>query len=77
MLDPTSDLLPPPSFPTICFVSSFDLDTESTGSFFHDRSITLASLEEFLEVERRFEDAKFYGATAELEGVRRKTNDEH
>ncbi|CAA7051320.1 unnamed protein product [Microthlaspi erraticum] len=33
----------PPS-PTISSVSSSDLDTESTGSFFHDRSITLGTL---------------------------------
>ncbi|XP_060206574.1 uncharacterized protein At3g17950 [Lycium barbarum] len=44
MLDPASDLVPPPSSPTISSVSSSDLDTESTGSFFHDRSITLGTL---------------------------------
>ncbi|VFQ83462.1 unnamed protein product [Cuscuta campestris] len=41
MSDPA---IPPPSSPTISSVSSSDLDTESTGSFFHDRSITLGSL---------------------------------
>ncbi|XP_075637579.1 uncharacterized protein LOC142609754 [Castanea sativa] len=30
--------------PTSSIVSSSDLDTESTGSFFHDKSITLGSL---------------------------------
>lgn len=44
MLDPASDLVPPPSSPTISSVSSSDLDTESTGSFFRDRSITLGTL---------------------------------
>nr|GMD10648.1 uncharacterized protein At3g17950-like [Ipomoea batatas] len=44
MLDPANDLLPPPSSPTISSISSSDLDTESTGSFFHDRSITLGTL---------------------------------
>ncbi|KAL3512166.1 hypothetical protein ACH5RR_024883 [Cinchona calisaya] len=44
MLDPANDLLPPPSSPTISSVSSSDLDTESTGSFFHDRSTTLGTL---------------------------------
>lgn len=44
MLDPATDLVPPPSSPTISSVSSSDLDTESTGSFFHDRSITLGTL---------------------------------
>ncbi|XP_039046417.1 uncharacterized protein At3g17950-like [Hibiscus syriacus] len=44
MLDPTSGLPPPPSSPTISSVSSSDLDTESTGSFFHDRSTTLGTL---------------------------------
>ncbi|CAH9106864.1 unnamed protein product [Cuscuta europaea] len=44
MLDPTNYLLPPPSSPTISSISSSDLDTESTGSFFHDRSITLGTL---------------------------------
>ncbi|CAN8269141.1 unnamed protein product [Cochlearia groenlandica] len=33
-----------PSSPTISSFSSSDLDTESTGSFFHDRSITLGTL---------------------------------
>ncbi|KAF7822225.1 uncharacterized protein G2W53_027680 [Senna tora] len=44
MLDPASELVPPPSSPTISSVSSSDLDTESTGSFFHDRSTTLGTL---------------------------------
>ncbi|GAA0184660.1 hypothetical protein Leryth_011521 [Lithospermum erythrorhizon] len=44
MLDPRSDLMPPPSSPTASSVSSSDLDTESTGSFFHDRSTTLGTL---------------------------------
>ncbi|KAK9278706.1 hypothetical protein L1049_028281 [Liquidambar formosana] len=44
MLDPANDLLPPQSSPTISSVSSSDLDTESTGSFFHDRSTTLGTL---------------------------------
>ncbi|XP_022775129.1 uncharacterized protein At3g17950-like [Durio zibethinus] len=44
MVDPTSDLLPQPSSPTISSVSSSDLDTESTGSFFHDRSTSLGTL---------------------------------
>ncbi|KAK0586453.1 hypothetical protein LWI29_007139 [Acer saccharum] len=45
MQDPANDLLPPPSSsPTISSVSSSDLDTESTGSFFHDRSTTLGTL---------------------------------
>ncbi|KAL4347153.1 hypothetical protein GQ457_17G026550 [Hibiscus cannabinus] len=44
MLDPASDLPPQPSSPTISSVSSSDLDTESTGSFFHDRSTTLGTL---------------------------------
>ncbi|KAE8736499.1 hypothetical protein F3Y22_tig00000002pilonHSYRG00345 [Hibiscus syriacus] len=44
MLHPAPDLLPPPSSPTISSVSSSDLDTESTGSFFHDRSTTLGTL---------------------------------
>ncbi|CAN1300077.1 Uncharacterized protein At3g17950 [Linum perenne] len=35
--------LPPPS-PTSSSVSSSDLDTESTDSFFHDRSTTLGTL---------------------------------
>ncbi|KAG2667654.1 hypothetical protein I3843_15G123500 [Carya illinoinensis] len=37
-------MLPSPSSPTISSVSSSDLDTESTGSFFHDRSTTLGTL---------------------------------
>ncbi|RID80292.1 hypothetical protein BRARA_A02964 [Brassica rapa] len=41
MQDPRNQV--PPS-PTISSVSSSDLDTESTGSFFHDRSITLGTL---------------------------------
>ncbi|KAM0980201.1 hypothetical protein ACFX13_016200 [Malus domestica] len=44
MLDPRNDMLPPPSSPTNSSVSSSDLDTESTGSFFHDRSTTLGTL---------------------------------
>lgn len=44
MLDPANDLLPPPSSPTNSSISSSDLDTESTGSFFHDRSTTLGTL---------------------------------
>ncbi|PSR84673.1 Uncharacterized protein CEY00_Acc21797 [Actinidia chinensis var. chinensis] len=44
MLDPGNDLLPPLSSPTISSISSSDLDTESTGSFFHDRSTTLGTL---------------------------------
>ncbi|CAI9113692.1 OLC1v1014345C1 [Oldenlandia corymbosa var. corymbosa] len=44
MLDPANELLPPPSSPTISSVSSSDFDTESTGSFFHDRSTTLGTL---------------------------------
>ncbi|KAK6921276.1 hypothetical protein RJ641_014954 [Dillenia turbinata] len=43
MLDPGNELIPPSS-PTISSVSSSDLDTESTGSFFHDRSTTLGTL---------------------------------
>ncbi|EPS58281.1 hypothetical protein M569_16534 [Genlisea aurea] len=34
----------PPSSPDISSVSSSDLDTQSTGSFFHDTSITLGTL---------------------------------
>ncbi|KAJ0238392.1 Uncharacterized protein HA466_0240370 [Hirschfeldia incana] len=41
MQDPRHQV--PPS-PTISSVSSSDLDTESTESFFHDRSITLGTL---------------------------------
>ncbi|KAF5730299.1 hypothetical protein HS088_TW20G00672 [Tripterygium wilfordii] len=44
MMDPATDLLPPPSSPTISSISSSDLDTESTGSFFHDRSTSLGTL---------------------------------
>ncbi|QCD85454.1 uncharacterized protein At3g17950 [Vigna unguiculata] len=44
MLDPATELLPPPSSPTNSSISSSDLDTESTGSFFHDRSTTLGTL---------------------------------
>ncbi|GKV05196.1 hypothetical protein SLEP1_g17231 [Rubroshorea leprosula] len=44
MLDPANDMLPAPSSPSISSVSSSDLDTESTGSFFHDRSTTLGTL---------------------------------
>ncbi|KAI3787995.1 hypothetical protein L2E82_00552 [Cichorium intybus] len=38
------ELLPPLSSPTISSISSSDLDTESTGSFFHDRSTSLGTL---------------------------------
>ncbi|KAI3682532.1 hypothetical protein L1987_82574 [Smallanthus sonchifolius] len=44
MLDPGMELLPPLSSPTISSISSSDLDTESTGSFFHDRSTSLGTL---------------------------------
>ncbi|CAI9300988.1 unnamed protein product [Lactuca saligna] len=44
MLHPATELLPPPSSPTISSISSSDFDTESTGSFFHDRSTTLGTL---------------------------------
>ncbi|KAK2973222.1 hypothetical protein RJ640_004232 [Escallonia rubra] len=46
MLDPANELLPPPPppSPTISSISSSDLDTVSTGSFFHDRSTTLGTL---------------------------------
>ncbi|PKI44176.1 uncharacterized protein At3g17950 [Punica granatum] len=44
MQDPANELLPPPSSPTASSISSSDLDTESTGSFFHDRSTTLGTL---------------------------------
>ncbi|KAL6518045.1 hypothetical protein OROMI_033746 [Orobanche minor] len=44
MLDPAHDAPPPPSSPTVSSVSSSDLDTQSTGSFFHDRSTTLGTL---------------------------------
>ncbi|MCL7042279.1 hypothetical protein MKW94_022348 [Papaver nudicaule] len=43
MLDPEIELFPPTS-PTISSVSSSDFDTESTGSFFHDRSTSLGTL---------------------------------
>ncbi|XP_058079449.1 uncharacterized protein At3g17950 [Magnolia sinica] len=41
-MDQPNNLLP--SSPTISSLSSSDLDTESTGSFFHDRSTTLGTL---------------------------------
>ncbi|TYG96922.1 hypothetical protein ES288_A11G392000v1 [Gossypium darwinii] len=44
------------SSPTSCFSSPSDLDTESTGSFFHDKSIplgTLIGLSSFLELSSR------------------------
>ncbi|XP_023731057.1 uncharacterized protein At3g17950 [Lactuca sativa] len=44
MVDPAMELLPPLSSPTISSISSSDLDTESTGSFFHDRSTSLGTL---------------------------------
>ncbi|RZB95425.1 uncharacterized protein At3g17950-like [Glycine soja] len=44
MVDPATELVPPPSSPTNSSISSSDLDTESTGSFFHDRSTTLGTL---------------------------------
>ncbi|KAL4587816.1 hypothetical protein LXL04_000690 [Taraxacum kok-saghyz] len=44
MLDPAMELIPPLSSPTISSISSSDLDTESTGSFFHDRSTSLGTL---------------------------------
>nr|GEW22587.1 hypothetical protein [Tanacetum cinerariifolium] len=44
MLNPELELLPALSSPTISSISSSDLDTESTGSFFHDRSTTLGTL---------------------------------
>ncbi|KAK9115190.1 hypothetical protein Syun_021987 [Stephania yunnanensis] len=43
MFDPVNALIPPSS-PTISSVSSSDFDTESTGSFFHDRSTSLGTL---------------------------------
>ncbi|KAI3961137.1 hypothetical protein MKX01_035723 [Papaver californicum] len=43
MLDPEIELFPPTS-PSISSVSSSDFDTESTGSFFHDRSTSLGTL---------------------------------
>lgn len=44
MLHPATELLPPASSPTISSLSSSDFDTESTGSFFHDRSTSLGTL---------------------------------
>ncbi|CAM8927783.1 unnamed protein product [Rhodiola kirilowii] len=45
MFDPVAnDMIPAPSSPTISSVSSSDLDTVSTGSFFHDRSTSLGTL---------------------------------
>ncbi|CAK8579767.1 unnamed protein product [Lathyrus sativus] len=44
MLDPGGELVPPQSSPTNSSISSSDLDTQSTGSFFHDRSTTLGTL---------------------------------
>ncbi|KAL1821644.1 hypothetical protein ACET3Z_016513 [Daucus carota] len=44
MLDPGNDFLPPPISPSISSPSSSDLDTESTGSFFPDRSTSLGTL---------------------------------
>ncbi|KAL9443969.1 hypothetical protein AB3S75_017194 [Citrus x aurantiifolia] len=46
MGDPDNSLLPPLSSPTntVSSIYSSDLDTESTGSFFHDRSTTLGTL---------------------------------
>ncbi|XP_061354663.1 uncharacterized protein At3g17950 [Gastrolobium bilobum] len=44
MLDPATELVPPPSSPTNSSISSSDLDSQSTGSFFHDRSTTLGTL---------------------------------
>ncbi|GAV73424.1 hypothetical protein CFOL_v3_16910 [Cephalotus follicularis] len=41
MRDAANDLVPPTWSPS---ASSSDLDTESTGSFFHDRSTTLGTL---------------------------------
>lgn len=41
-MDPANDLVA--SSPTHSSISSSDLDTESTGSFFHDRSTTLGTL---------------------------------
>ncbi|KAJ8646753.1 hypothetical protein MRB53_008501 [Persea americana] len=41
-MDQANDTLP--SSPTNSSLSSSDLDTESTGSFFHDRSTTLGTL---------------------------------
>ncbi|KAL3640719.1 hypothetical protein CASFOL_015687 [Castilleja foliolosa] len=44
MFDPANELVPQASSPTISSLSSSDLDTESTGSFFHDRSTSLGTL---------------------------------
>ncbi|WJX54506.1 hypothetical protein P8452_40381 [Trifolium repens] len=46
MLDPVGggELVARQSSPTNSSISSSDLDTESTGSFFHDRSTTLGTL---------------------------------
>ncbi|KAI5382452.1 uncharacterized protein At3g17950 [Lathyrus oleraceus] len=44
MLDPGGELVAPQSSPTNSSISSSDLDTQSTGSFFHDRSTTLGTL---------------------------------
>ncbi|XP_042001644.1 uncharacterized protein At3g17950-like [Salvia splendens] len=44
MLNPANHVAPQPSSPTNSSLSSSDLDTESTGSFFHDRSTTLGTL---------------------------------
>ncbi|XP_024982194.1 uncharacterized protein At3g17950-like [Cynara cardunculus var. scolymus] len=44
MLHPATEFLPPASSPTISSLSSSDFDTESTGSFFHDRSTSLGTL---------------------------------
>ncbi|XP_050215380.1 uncharacterized protein At3g17950 [Mercurialis annua] len=44
MLDPLNDILPLQSSPTNSSASSSDLDSQSTGSFFHDRSTTLGTL---------------------------------
>ncbi|CAA0825691.1 Uncharacterized protein SHERM_22432 [Striga hermonthica] len=44
MLDPANDMAPQSFSPTISSLSSSDLDTESTDSFFPDRSTSLGSL---------------------------------
>ncbi|XP_047318593.1 uncharacterized protein At3g17950 [Impatiens glandulifera] len=44
MFNPATGMLPFASSPTNSSLSSSDLDTESTGSFFHDRSTTLGTL---------------------------------
>lgn len=44
MFHPATEFHPPFSSPTISSVSSSGFDTESTGSFFHDHSITLGAL---------------------------------